>query len=166
MLATQVQYWSIQETNRHNRATEQQAQQELSEQRRHSREQESIGWYSAQETYRHNAEGERLGWANLTESQRHNMSTEGIQSAQLEENRRHNRESENISGVQATAAYTNAKTNQKNADTSYMSALANKARLEAQTREGTSSEIRGWVDSLLGTKGVLANFSNIFTGRK
>lgn len=93
MLATQVSYWQIQETKRHNLATESQARRELIETKRHNLAGED-------ETRRHNfaweAENQRHNIAAESENQRHNINAEDIERARLAENKRHNIASEGI----------------------------------------------------------------------
>lgn len=97
MLATQVQYWDLQERKRHNVATEGQAQQELAESRRHNIEVEGANWFSVREAQRHNQATESLGFATLAESARHNRSTEELERSKQAETRRHNTRTENES---------------------------------------------------------------------
>lgn len=92
MLQTQVNYWALQETKRHNLqdeairrvGNELQAEQikvnwfTAEENQRHNREQEGIGWYNAQENNRHNRATEDLGYKTLQETTRHNVQMEGI----------------------------------------------------------------------------------------
>lgn len=96
MLATQVQYWNLKETQRHNAAMESQAANELketqrrnleverqgrdtiAENQRHNQEVEKTNWFSANESARHNKEQEKIGWSNLEESKRHNQVQESI----------------------------------------------------------------------------------------
>lgn len=95
MLATQVQYWDLQERKRHNVATEAQARNELAESRRHNQEVESTNWFSVKESQRHNIASENLGFATLAESARHNRSTESLEASKQAETRRHNTRLEN-----------------------------------------------------------------------
>lgn len=97
MLATQVQYWELQEKKRHNVATEGQAQQELAESKRHNMEVEGANWFSVKENERHNRATESLGFATLAESTRHNRSTEELERSKQAETRRHNTRTENES---------------------------------------------------------------------
>lgn len=83
MTANQVAYWNLQETGRHNRATE-------------------------TETNRHNVVTEGIDLGNLNEKVRHNKATEGIDIGKLQETMRHNVASEGIGAQQANAAQTNA----------------------------------------------------------
>lgn len=87
MLATQVSYWNLQETKRHNIAAESQARNELTETQRHNRRTEELqGWSIGEtsrhnkamegETYRHNQAVESQAWASLSELQRHNRQGE------------------------------------------------------------------------------------------
>lgn len=76
MLATQVSYWNLQETKRHNIATEAQAKGELAEAQRHNRRAEELQGWSIGETSRHNQAMEQQAWANLSELQRHNKQGE------------------------------------------------------------------------------------------
>lgn len=76
MLATQVSYWNLQETKRHNIATETQAKGELAETQRHNRRAEELQGWSIGETSRHNQVMESQAWANLSELQRHNRQGE------------------------------------------------------------------------------------------
>lgn len=106
MLAVQVQYWGLKETERHDKVTEQETE-------RHNKATEK-------ETNRHNVETEVLGWATLAENTRHNMATESIARSQLAEVTRHNMATESISWANVGIAQQNAATNWYNAQTNRM----------------------------------------------
>lgn len=65
MLAVQVQYWTLQETIRHDRAQENYWTASLAETVRHNQVQENYWFASLEEQSRHNAEQEAIGWANV-----------------------------------------------------------------------------------------------------
>lgn len=90
MLATQVQYWGIQETKRHNLVSERQTDKQLAEQQRHNTETEHVQWFNARESQRHNQEAETISWFTARESQRHNKQQEAISWFGARENQRHN----------------------------------------------------------------------------
>lgn len=96
MLNTQVQYWALQESKRHNLMTEAQARHELDETRRRNLETERQGRVSLDETSRHNREQENQGWFNARESARHNKESESVGWSTLQENTRHNQAYESI----------------------------------------------------------------------
>lgn len=117
MLATQVQYWQLQENIMHNRNTEAETQ-------RTNKENESISWFNARENQRHNKESESISWFNAYENQRHNYATESLGQqqlklgyAQLGEQTRHNRETEYVAMKNANVNLMNAQTNRMNAYT-------------------------------------------------
>jgi len=112
MLAVQVQYWSLQEDKRHNRATEY-------ETNRHNVSVET-------ETHRHNVETELLGNRSLNETIRHNVATESYWNRSLNETIRHNRETEAVGWynagsqrISANAALLSANANVRNAETNF-----------------------------------------------
>lgn len=129
MLQTQVNYWTLQETKRHNFATENlqsQANALVKEQNqigwftakeasRHNKEQEAIGWTNANENIRHNQVSESLGFATLAETKRHNVQQEGIGWANVAETRRHNVQQEGIGWTNAAANLTTANANRMKA---------------------------------------------------
>lgn len=79
MTDIQVKYWTVEESKRHNSATEAQARNELAE------------------TGRHNLVAEAQNKRNIDENVRHNKKTEQLSSKQLRETKRHNIVSENVS---------------------------------------------------------------------
>lgn len=104
MLAVQIQYWTLREAERHNRATE-------AETARHNIIGENQNLMAIEENKRHNIVSE-------FETQRHNIATEDYYNNALLETSRHNRETEAVAYLNAAnefektavAAY-NAKTN-------------------------------------------------------
>lgn len=91
MLQVQVAYWQLQEAKQHNRATEEQARNELAEQVRHNQLTERLGFFNYAETAKHNRatealtkENVKLGWYNASELARHNRQQEGIGRAQAD----------------------------------------------------------------------------------
>lgn len=119
MLPTQVQYWTLQETKRHNIETELQGQQNIAENVRHNREVESQQWFGLQETQRHNIAFEN-------ETQRHNQATEGISFANLQELIRHNYATEAVQAKQADAAMRQAQASAVQANAAMMNAATNR----------------------------------------
>jgi len=105
MLSTQIQYFTLVETTRHNKETEKQAVKQLAE------------------TVRHNKSQEQYWFDSLAETVRHNMATEG-------ETVRHNKvteaqgwESINVQWYNAESNRMNALSNARNAETNEFSAL-------------------------------------------
>lgn len=86
MLAVQVQYWTLKETEKHNRATE------------------DLGNRTLQETVRHNI-------VNEEETHRHNVATEDYYAGTLAETIRHNQQGEQLSLGSLQVARQNADTN-------------------------------------------------------
>lgn len=115
MLAVQVQYWSLKESERHNKATE-------AETSRHNKETESLGWASLDETIRHNMATEAYYNGQLNETVRHNLVQEdlGYINARInQQNADSNRISAQAAMSQAGAAWMNAETNARRAEYDY-----------------------------------------------
>lgn len=94
MLSTQVDYWKLIETRRHNQRDEELANMSNQENIRHNKEVEK-------ENIRHNEAQEFLTSVQLQESKRHNVAGEGISAATVSESRRHNLESEDVARYSA-----------------------------------------------------------------
>lgn len=104
MLNTQVLYHTYKETQRHNIATENLTQQQISESIRHNVVSENQNWASINETVRHNRQQESIGFQNIA-----------LGYAQLEETTRHNYAQESIGRTQARASLQQAYAATKNA---------------------------------------------------
>lgn len=132
MLNTQVEYWKLQESKRHNVATEQLSRDQLgfsyaqlAEDTRHHQADERQNYYSYLETSRHNKASEDiayrnidLGYANLSELSTHNRAMEDIGRTQA----RASLISASASVMQAKAAQTTAAANLQNAQTNAQNA--------------------------------------------
>lgn len=110
MLATQVQYWTLQESIQHNRNTE-------AETSRSNKENEKISWFNAHENQRHNMKTEEISWFNAQENQRHNLATEKLGWSSLAEQHRSNLEQESIARYNAESGRMNALSTRMNAYT-------------------------------------------------
>lgn len=97
MLATQVQYWGLKETERSNKEQERLKQEAQAEAKRHNLTSEKQGWSSIQETHRHNYATETLERAKQRETGRHNLEQEKQGWSSINEQARHNVEQERIS---------------------------------------------------------------------
>lgn len=86
---------TLEETSKHNRATENFSLSSLQETVTHNRNTESLGSQTLNETVRHNKAGESINLANLQETTRHNIATEQYSLSNLQETAKHNRETEN-----------------------------------------------------------------------
>lgn len=115
MLATQVEYWKLQESKRHNFATENLQ----GESNAIQREQVNVNWYTAKENQRHNKEQEAIGWTNANENIRHNQATESLGWAEFGETSRHNRQMEGIGWKNAYANVEQAQAATRNAMTNW-----------------------------------------------
>lgn len=129
MLNTQVQYWALQETKRHDLVTESIQRDTLNESIRHNTKSESQIDFQNMETQRHNMITEQFNWSTLNESIRHNKQMEGIgwtnaKAAQTQAA---------ASMKQAQAALQNAATNRVNAQTQQR--LADIQQQNANTQE-------------------------------
>lgn len=125
MLSTQVDYWKLIETRRHNQRDEQLAQMSHDEAVRHNTALEN-------ENVRHNKEQEFLTSVQLSEAQRHNIAGEGISSATVAENVRHNKVGEGIDAYSAqsgkikdVATKSSAVLNEVNARTTPINTISN-----------------------------------------
>lgn len=105
MLAVQVQYWTLQETKRHDVATE-------------------------AETAKHNRVQEDIGYRNLFEVVRHDVAQEDYWNRSLEETGRHNRMMERIDYSNVLVGQQNADTNRMNAQTNAYNAATNRLQVE------------------------------------
>lgn len=137
MTDIQVKYWDLQESKRHNVATEgetyrhnvvseQQNAVALGETVRHNRATEA-------ETQRHNQQQEKLGFATLDETIRHNKRTEAYQMSSLAEAIRHNKANEGIAQLNASASMMQAEAARQNAKTNADKAKYENAYKESQT---------------------------------
>lgn len=108
MTHNQIEYWSLKEDQRHNRAVETETNRQnvavLEETKRHNVASENFNLSSLAETTRHNkateTETQRHNIAGEKEVQRHNVATEQFNLSALAETSRHNKASE---GLQAQA---------------------------------------------------------------
>lgn len=130
MTDIQVRYWANQETGRHNLATEEQAQNELSE------------------TNRHNLVSENVSRDTLTESKRHNVATESQAKATLKETTRSNKANESIQRANTKVQAKNAKTNAKNASTNAYNAQTQRAKANAEIAlNNAKTTAQEWINS-------------------
>lgn len=136
MLSTQVEYWKLQETKRHNQATEGFSYAQLAEDTRHHQADERQNYYSYLESSRHNRAAEDigyrnidLGYANLSELSTHNRATEEIGRTQAQASLI----SANAAVMQARAAQTSAVANWQNAQTNAVNAQTRKDELQLET---------------------------------
>lgn len=138
MLSTQVQYWALQETKWHNRATEQQARNELKETIRSHQATEAIGWANVNESIRHDvameSETYRSNRAREVETHRANKEHERLQLYSITEQERHDIATENLTrqqiGIQRgqlAVAQVNANTNRLQANIAGYNAATNRA---------------------------------------
>lgn len=97
MTRNQIEYWNLQESKRHNVATE-------VEINRHNVATEGIDLGNLQETQRHNYATEGIELGKLGETRRHNVATEGI--SQFEANTRNQQVVENVRHNQAVEGFT------------------------------------------------------------
>lgn len=135
MLSTQVEYWKLQETKRHNTATEGFSYAQLAEDTRHHKADERQNYYSYLETSRHNRAAEDigyrnidLGYANLSELSTHNRAMENIGRTQAQASLI----SANASVMQARAAQTTAAANWQNAQTNATNAVTRQDELKLE----------------------------------
>lgn len=109
MTEDQLRYWTLQETKRHdvategetakhNRATEQETAQ-------HNRMTEQIDLGKLGETIQHNRATEQIDLGKLAETTRHNVVSENIDMGKLAETSRHNKATEAISQQEADTKY-------------------------------------------------------------
>lgn len=189
MLQTQVNYWnlvetqrhnlasedyynrSLSETNRHNLVTEAQNQTSLNEQARHNTTTEYLTYQANNENVRHNQVMEAQGWSVITETNRHNVATEN-------ENKRHNVQMENETVRHNTTTekettrhnlaaesidYTNSQTNRYNAETNRMNAYTNQrnAKTNAYNASVNADYSSGMLD--IGMKNASTNVLKQFT---
>lgn len=122
MLATQVQYWTLKETERHNLKTE------------------DLGYKTLNETIRHNIVGEtetqRHNVAVEDETKRHNLAQESYWSNDLLEKQRHNIVSEEIDTGMLYTKQMDAATNRMNAQTNAFNASTNRFQAVANYNLG------------------------------
>lgn len=109
MTGNQLQYQRNVETERHNRATED--------------EQKRSNLANEKETYRHNYATEVLGTRTLSETKRHNLATESNQLNSLLETTRHNKVMEQNDAVKATAALVSSNASLMNAQANTLRTL-------------------------------------------
>lgn len=127
MTHNQIDYWSLQESKRHNQQVENEAS-------RHNVSEE-------RETNRHNIETEKFNISNLNETQRHNVATEG-------ESKRHNIAAENETNrhnvsTEQQANRELAETNRHNAISEYHQAVdlnVDAGRAAEQQRHNIATE--------------------------
>nr|AVX53749.1 putative ORF1 [Marmot picobirnavirus] len=98
MTTTQVRYWELQESKRHNKAGE------------------LLGTKTLTETKRHNLAGEKLTATDVRERIRHNKASESLSASQISESIRHNKVSEYNDRLRANAAVSQANTSARLAD--------------------------------------------------
>lgn len=115
MLPTQVSYWTLLETQRHNQVTESQTDVANTETRRHNVATELYYTQSLEESKRHNRVTEQQAQQSLFETIRHNQASESIQRIQA-----------NASMLNARASMISASANLQNAESNRISALASK----------------------------------------
>lgn len=111
MLQQQINYWTLQETKRHNLVQEQLTGEQIAV----AKEGNQINWFTAKEAQRHNIQNEGVSWTNANENIRHNQVTEGIQNRTLNETIRHNKQQEGIGWANAAANITSANAARTNA---------------------------------------------------
>lgn len=160
MLATQVQYWTMQENKRHNIATEGLGSQQNREMIRHNlRTEKQQDTALKQETQRIN-----ISRGSLNENIRHNKANEGITQWMNFETRRHNLATEAVgrsnalsSLLQAQAASKNADinklnayTSQRNASANLMNARTNRINSVTQSRLADIADYNAYTQRLVG----------------
>lgn len=135
MLSTQVEYWKLQETKRHNTATEGFSYAQLAEDTRHHKADERQNYYTYLENSRHNRAAEDigyknidLGYANLSELSTHNRAMEAIGQTQA----RASLISANAAVMNARAAQVSAAANMQNAATNATNALTRQDELKLE----------------------------------
>lgn len=122
MTNNQIQYWSLQEQKRSNRANE-------VETNRHNMSTEA-------ETNRHNVATEGLDLSKLSETTRHNKASEGIDAGRLSESIRHDKASEQLSGVDLNIKKENLSESIRH---NFASEAANQIAAEARMRAAEAS---------------------------
>lgn len=164
MLATQVQYWTLQENKRHNIMSEQLGSQQNTEMIRHNlkaeRQQDtslqqeaqriSISRDTLKENIRHNKANESITkWLN-SETQRHNLATEAV-----------GRTNALASLQQAQAARKNAEINQQNAYTmqrnasiNMLNAQTNRLNSQTQSKLADIADYNAYTQRLVGNANV------------
>lgn len=189
MLQTQVNYWnlvetqrhnlasedyynrSLSETNRHNLMTEAQNQSSLNEQARHNTTTEYLTYQAQNENVRHNQIMEAQGWSVISETNRHNVATENENNrhnVRMEnETVRHNTTTENETTRHNLASenidYINSQTNRYNAETNRMNAYTNQrnASTNAYNASVNADYSSGMLD--IGMKNASTNALKQFT---
>lgn len=125
MLTTQVQYWTLMETKRHNLQSEDLGNRTLQENIRHNTVTEN-------ETNRHNVATENYYTNSLLETVRHNLVTEGQGQSKIEIDRM------------------NAFTNQRNAATNEMNAATNRMAVGVQSYDAQTRRFSAITGASLG----------------
>lgn len=128
MLATQVQYWTLQESKRHNLAQDILGYMSLEENKRHNITTET-------ETQRHNIGQENYWSSTISETRRHNIAQEEYWTNSLSETARHNMsmealqaESNSIGWENVNLGYYRAKTDRYMADIQAANAETNRLK--------------------------------------
>lgn len=126
MLNTQVEYWKLQETKRHNAVSEGFSYAQLAEDTRHHQADERQNYYSYLENSRHNRSTEDIGYRNVD-----------LGYANLSELSTHNRAMESIGETQARASMISANASQAHARAALIS--ANASVMQAQAAQTTAA---------------------------
>lgn len=141
MLATQVQYWTYKENQRHNMVSENQNLRSINESVRHNVQAEQVAWQNLSlqnralyETTRHNLATEqisqqqnKLGWSTLNETTRHNMAVESVQRTQAQ-----------AALQQAKASTLSAQAAQQQASTAFLNYASNDTVRRSQSKLNTA----------------------------
>lgn len=135
MLQSQVNYWNLQETRRHNLATERLARESQAETQRHNISTEDVAYGNLRESATHNRATEALGWETLGENRRHNVVAEY-------ENERHNREME---GIQQAANAEAIRSHKAQEEISWYNAETANKRLEYDALNAASNSMQAQV---------------------
>ena len=164
MLATQVQYWTIQENKRHNIAMENLGNQQNTELIRHNlkterqqdvnlqqeRQRIDISRRSVNESIRHNKAAESITqWANY-ESRRHNMANEAV----ARTNALATLQQAQAAKLNAQTNQLNAYTNQRNATANIMNAKTNRLNSQTQSKLASIAGYNAYTQRLVGNANI------------
>nr|AVX53508.1 putative ORF1 [Marmot picobirnavirus] len=133
MLPTQVSYWNLKETQRHDYVTEEQNERTIEETKRRNKATEALTAQANAETARRNRMQERLNQIELEIKQNYNAFQAEIGYRNLDENVRHNLAQESVSSLQANASQTQAAAAARSSLASYNNSIA--AMKQAQVAE-------------------------------
>lgn len=145
MLATQVQYWTLQENKRHNIAMETLGNQQNTEVIRHNMQterQQDINLAQAQQQI-------ELNRKSINENIRHNKAAENITQWANYETKRHNLANEAVARTNAQASLRQAQAAEKNADTNRLNAYTNQRNAAANEMNARTSRLNSQTQSKL-----------------